>query len=100
MGTGFSKKKKEAKQMQEQFRTLQSKLQTMEVTGSASQGLVTITLNGDGEMKQIKINPECVDKEDVEGLQLLIKNAYDDAQAKLKSQTSSLPGLPSGFPSF
>lgn len=98
MGTGFSKKKKEAKLMQQQFQMLQGKLQNLEVTGTASQGLVTITLTGDGDMKQVKINPDCVDPEDVEGLELLIKTAYQDAQAKLKSQTPSLPGMPPDFP--
>ncbi len=96
MGSGFSRKKKEAKIMQQQFSQLQSQMSNMEVMGTASAGLVTITLSGDGEMKSIKIKPECVDKEDVEGLELLIKSAYMDAQKKLKDTSHSnmnLPGL-------
>ena len=95
MGTGFSKKKKEAKQMQQQFSKMQEKMMTMEATGSAGNGLVTITLTGEGDLKAIKINPECVDKEDIEGLELLIKAAFTDAQKKLKEQSSSeMPGIP------
>lgn len=93
MGTGFSKKKKEARQMQEQFSRLQNQLQTTEVTGTAGNGLITLVLTGDGTLKHIKIKPECVDPEDVEGLEMLIKAAHDDAQEKLKSQTPAIPGM-------
>lgn len=96
MGSGFSRKKKEAKLMQQQFSQLQAQMSTMEVIGSAGGGLVTITLTGEGDMKSVKIKPDCVDKEDIEGLELLIKSAYADAQKKLKDSSPSnlnLPGL-------
>lgn len=102
MGTGFSKKKKQAKMMQEQFSQMQTQLQSMEVVGSSGNGLVTITMNGDNEIKQLKIKPECVDPEDVEGLEDLIKVAYHDALHKLKEASNQkLPGgMPQGFPGF
>jgi DNA-binding YbaB/EbfC family protein len=100
MGTGFSKKKKETKLLQQQFQQLQGQMQNLEVTGHSTQNLIAITINGDGDLKQIKINPTCVDPEDVEGLEMLIKSAYEDAQKKLKEKTPSMPGLPPGFPSF
>lgn len=87
MGTGFSRKKKEAKLMQQQFSQIQDKMGSVEVTGAAGNGLVTITLMGNGEMKSIKIKPECVDKEDLEGLEILIKAAHSDAQKKLKENS-------------
>lgn len=100
MGTGFSKKKKQAKQMQAQLMQMQSRMESTEVTGTAGNGLVTVTLSGDYDMKQLIIKPECVDKEDIEGLTLLVKAAYQDALGKLKKETmGDLPqGLPSGFP--
>jgi len=99
MGTGFSKKKKQARMMQEQLTKMQTQMQQTEVTGSAGNGLVTLIMNGDNELKQIKIKPECVDPEDVEGLEDLIKSAYADAQKQLKSQQMegmppSMPGMP------
>lgn len=94
MGTGFSRKKKEAKMMQNQFSQIQEKMSHLEIKGSAGNGLVTITLTGEGEMKAIKIKPDCVDPEDVEGLEVLIKAAYHDAQKNLKEQT------PSGLSNF
>jgi DNA-binding YbaB/EbfC family protein len=100
MGTGFAKKKKQAKAMQQQFSQMQSQLQSLEITGSAGNGLVTIVLNGDNEIKQLKINPQCVDPEDVEGLEDLIKAAYKDANEKVKKESmKNLPSqLPGGMP--
>lgn len=96
MGTGFSKKKKEAKVLQEQLKQIQSQLKKTEVTGTAGYGLVNLTLSGEGDLKNIKIKPECVDPEDVEGLEMLIKAAFADAQSKLESQ-AKIPGLPPGL---
>ncbi len=65
-----------------------------EVTGSAGNGLVTITLSGDHELKKIKIDKQCVDPEDVEGLELLITSAYKDACEQLsKDSQAGLGGL-------
>jgi DNA-binding YbaB/EbfC family protein len=94
MGTGFSKKKKEARLLQEQFSKMQNQMQTAEAIGTAGNGLVSLTLSGEGDLKQIKIKPECVDPEDIEGLETLIKAAHADAQNKLKAQTPSIPGFP------
>ena len=93
MGTGFSKKKKQAKLIQQQLSQIQQKLLKEEATGSAGHGLVTITLTGENEMRQIKINPDCVDPDDVEGLEALIKAAYVDAQQKLSAKAPPLSGL-------
>lgn len=95
MGTGFAKKKKQAREMQNKILEMQNKMKDAEATGSAGNGLVTITLTAT-EIKHIKIKPECVDPEDVEGLEDLIKAAYKDAAAKLEADTQ-LPDLPSGF---
>jgi len=91
MGSGFLKKKKQAKMMHEQFSQMQEslnqKLEALEVTGQAGNGLVEITLNGSNEMLKLRIKPECVDKDDIGGLETLIKAAYNDACEKLKEQS-------------
>jgi DNA-binding YbaB/EbfC family protein len=97
MGTGFSKKKKEARLMQQQMNFVQNELQNLEVVGAAGSGLVTVTLTGDGEMKQIKIKPECVDVEDLEGLEMLIRAAHADAHKRLKEKAPPIPGFPGFF---
>lgn len=101
MGSGFSKKKKQARALQDQFSKLQANLQNAEAIGSAGNGLVTVTLSGDHELKQIKIKPDCVDAEDIEGLEDLIKAAFADASKKLKEESvQAMPGLPAGFPNL
>lgn len=97
MGSGFAKKKKQAKVLQEQLSQLQTQMQTAEAQGSAGNGLVTLTLSGEHELKNITIKPECVDPEDVEGLQDLIKAAFADATAKLTAQS---PKMPPGMPNL
>lgn len=93
MGSGFLKKKKQARMFQEQLSSMQGaltqRLEQLEVTGSAGNGLVQVTLNGSHEMKKLSIKPECVDPEDIEGLETLIKAAYQDAYNQLKEQTES-----------
>jgi nucleoid-associated protein EbfC len=103
MGSGFAKKKKQAKAMQEQIMQMQSQMQSSEAIGTAGNGLVTLTLTGGHELKSLVIKPECVDPEDVEGLQDLIKAAYADALSKLDSQMT-MPkmagGIGGGLPDF
>ena len=96
MGSGYSKMKKQAKQFQDQLSKMQEEMQNLEVSGSSGNGLVQITLSGEKEIKNITINPECEDPEDVEGLQDLIQVAFNDAASKIQdnSPTSMLDSLP------
>jgi len=100
MGSGYAKKKKEAKKLQETFKEMQAKLKEVEEQGVAGNGLVTITLNGEHEMTDIKIKSECVDPDDVEALEDLIRAAHSDAVKKIDDNSSSSLGFPSipGFP--
>lgn len=95
MGSGFLKKKKQNKMIYEQLNKMQEEMQNLEVTGTAGNGLVTIKLSGEHEMKQIKIKPECVDKDDLEGLEALIKAAYEDAAKQIKDKTPATPNISS-----
>ncbi len=98
MGSGFSKMKKQAKQFQDQLAQMQEDMQKLEVTGTAGNGLVEITISGEKEVKKLSINPECVDPEDVEGLQDLIIVAFNDAVKKVeeKSPGTGMEGLGMG----
>lgn len=101
MGSGFLKRKKEAKALQEQFMQMRSKMEGTEVEGSSGHGLVTVILSGDYAMKSIKIKPECVDPEDIDGLQDLIKAAYQDAVKKMEAQSmQGMEHLKGGIPGF
>jgi DNA-binding YbaB/EbfC family protein len=94
MGSGFSKRKKQAKELQSQLLGMQETMKKTEVTGSAGNGLVTVRMNGENEVLQVKINPECVDKDDIEGLEDLIKAALKDANKQLAAQQpTGIPGM-------
>lgn len=99
MGSGFAKKKKEAKRLQEQLQQMQTEVKNQEATGKAGNGLVELTLSGEHQIKKLKIKPECVDPDDIEGLEDLICAAHNDALKQLESRSPSLsiPGMP-GLP--
>lgn len=97
MGSGFSKMKKQARQMQEQMEKMQEEQKAASYEGSAGNGLVTVVLDGEKSLKSIEIKPDCVDPDDVDGLQDLIQAAFDEATAKVAEASSSM--MP-GFPGF
>lgn len=98
MGSGFAKKKKQAKLLQDKMMKMQEEMEVTEVMGQSGNGLVEIILTGSHELKSIKIKPECIDPEDAEGLQDLIKAAYNDANKQLEKK-SGMPDLSTlGFP--
>lgn len=103
MGSGFSKMKKQARAMQEQYAKAREEMQNKRVEGSSGNGLVTIILDGERNMRDIKIKPECVDKEDLEGLQDLILAAFENAASQIDENensgdpTSMLANMPFSF---
>ena len=99
----FSDVLSQAKKMQEKMKETQENLRKIEVEGVAGGETVKIILNGDYELKNIKINENLL-KEKKEILEDLIIAAHSDAKQKLKSKTSeeiekitSGIGLPPGF---
>jgi DNA-binding YbaB/EbfC family protein len=99
MGSGYSKMKKQAKLMEQQLETMRSEMKTKTATGTSGNGLVTVVMNGEKQLLAIKIKPECVDVNDLEGLQDLIKAAHDDAFSKLGDDPMSggMPSIPFSF---
>lgn len=87
MGSGYSKMKKQRKLFEEQFSKMQEEMQHSEYEGISGNGLVRVVLSGDKNIKSIKIKPECVNPEDVEGLEDLIFAAFKDAQDKLEENS-------------
>jgi len=83
----------EAQKMQER---LQRQMTEMRVEATAGGGMIAVTVNGNKQLMQIKIDPEVVSKDDVEMLQDLILAAINDAHRKvdeaLASQMSGMMG--------
>ncbi len=99
MGSGFAKMKKQARMLEEQVEQMRYKMQNTTYTGTSGNGLVTVKINGEKELQTIVIQPACVDAQDVEGLQDLIKAACEHAYSQIKEEgtdTSSM-GLPFSF---
>jgi DNA-binding YbaB/EbfC family protein len=80
---------KSAKEMQDK---LQKEMAEMRVEGSSGGGMVNAVLDGTKNLISLKINPEVVDKDDVEMLQDLIMAAYNDAAAKVDEMVSEKLG--------
>ncbi|MDH5467053.1 MAG: YbaB/EbfC family nucleoid-associated protein [Candidatus Aminicenantes bacterium] len=80
---------KTAKEMQEK---LQKELAEMRVEGTSGGGMVTVTLDGQKNLMSIRIDPEVVNKDDVEMLQDLIIAAFNDAGTKVDEELSQKMG--------
>ena len=92
----------QAQQMQRKMMEVDKKLNEMEVTGSVSGGLVTITMTGKGDVKRVKIDASL--KEDIEVLEDLILAAFSEAkknadklsETEMKSVSGGMP-MPPGI---
>jgi DNA-binding YbaB/EbfC family protein len=98
MGSGFSKMKKQARMMEQQLEAMRNEMKAKQLTGSSGNGLVTVIINGEKEVQKISIKPECIDPNDLEGLQDLIKAACEDAYAKVSEDPASNFSMPGGLP--
>lgn len=63
---------KQAQKMQEDIERVQAQLEEREFTASAAGGMIELTMTGGKELKSVKLNPDCVDKENIEDLQDII----------------------------
>ena len=70
---------KQAQKMQQDMMKMQQELQEKEYTAAAGGGVVTATVNGKHELKNLEIDPEAVDPDDVEMLQDLVVSAVNEA---------------------
>ncbi len=97
---------KQVQQMQAEMQKAQEQLGSETVEASAGGGMVTVVISGDLELKDVKIDPNAVDPEDVEMLQDMvlaatneaIRSAQELAASKMQAATGGLmgPGGPAG----
>ena len=95
---------KQAQEMQSKMAEMQTALADLEVVGQSGGGFVTVTVNGKGDVKRVKIDPKLVDPNEVAVLEDLIVAAARDAKTKadaeMQEQMAKLTGglqLPPGF---
>ena len=97
MGMDMNKLLQQVGEMQEQMQQAQAELTNETVEATAGGGMVTVTANGAGEIKAIKINPKAIDPDDTEMLEDMILAAVNEAIRSANSLAESkLGGLTGG----
>jgi DNA-binding YbaB/EbfC family protein len=90
---------KQAKVLQEKMQGIQAEIAALEATGSAGAGLVTVTVDGKGGLKRLKIDPTLAKPEEIEILEDLIIAAANDARVKAEAMAAEkMKALTAGIP--
>ena len=75
----------QAQQMQEQMVSAQQELAETTVDGTVGDGLVTVTVNGTGDLVGVKIRKDSFDPSEPEDLEDLIVAAFRDAKSQAEA---------------
>ena len=78
-GMDLSAMMKQVQQMQAEMVEAQEKLKDEVVEASAGGGMVKVTMTGDMQLREIKIDPDAIDPEDAEMLQDMVAAAVNEA---------------------
>jgi nucleoid-associated protein EbfC len=83
-------------QLQAKLAKTQEELGKMEIEASAGGGAVTVIIDGQQNIKSVKISKEVVDPGDVEMLEDLVLSAIKEAVAKSQEAAASKMGALTG----
>ncbi|CAA9480379.1 MAG: Nucleoid-associated protein YaaK [uncultured Solirubrobacterales bacterium] len=86
----------QAQQMQAEMAKAQEELKSEVVEASAGGGTVTVKVTGDLELREVRIDPDAVDPEDVELLQDMVLAAVNEALRSAQELASSRLGAATG----
>lgn len=98
-GMNINQLMKEAKKMQADMEKSQVELTAKEFEATAGGGAITVKVSGDKQLKEIKLQKDIVDPDDVEMLQDLIITCVNEALRKVDSAQAqqfgkyNIPGL-------
>jgi DNA-binding YbaB/EbfC family protein len=76
---------KQAQEMQTKLQEMQARLADVELPGTSGGGMITVTLNGKGEMKKVRIDPKLFASADAQMVEDLIVAAFNDAKGKVEA---------------
>jgi nucleoid-associated protein EbfC len=94
----INKMLKQVQQMQADMAKAQDELKDEIVEASAGGGMVVVKVSGDLEVKEIRIDPDAVDPEDVELLQDMVLAATNEAiRSAQELANRKLGGLTGGL---
>ncbi len=71
------------KQFQQAQERIQAEIAALDIEGTAGGGVVTVRMDGQKNLKSLKIEPDAVNKDDLEMLQDLILAAVGEAARKI-----------------
>jgi nucleoid-associated protein EbfC len=83
---------KQVQQMQAEMAKAQEQLKSEVVEASAGGGMVTVKISGDLQIREIRIDPDAVDPEDVELLQDMVLAATNEAIRSAQELAASKMG--------
>ncbi len=87
------------KDLQAKYQEMQEQLKTLQASGTAGGGIVTIRMTGLMEVTQVEIAQEAVEDGDTEMLQDLVRAAFNAAMSNLKDKIQEeTAGAFGGFP--
>ena len=86
----------QVQKMQAEMMKAQEELKNEVVEASAGGGMVTVKISGDLELKELRIDPEAVDPEDVELLQDMVQAAVNEAIRSAQELAASKMGAATG----
>ena len=87
---------RQVQQMQEEMAKAQESLKDEVVEASAGGGMVTVKVNGEMEILELKIDKEAVDPEDVELLQDMVQAAVNEALRSAQELAANKLGAVTG----
>lgn len=100
-GANMQQLMKQAQKMQRDMERVQAEIQEKEVEASAGGGMVKVVITGDKQIKELTIDPQAIDPDDVEMLQDLVIAAVNEglreAEEMVSKEMSKVTGgLPTG----
>ena len=97
--TNFQQILQMGQQMQARLSELQTELGKQSVSCSSGGGMVTVTADGRGHVREIRIDPSVVDPNDVEMLEDLVIAAVNEAQQRAEQvYEEEMKKVAGGFP--
>ena len=92
MPGNMNKLMKQAKKLQEQMAKLEEEIKEKTVEATSGGGVVKVVVSGDQELKEIQIDPELLDPEELDMLQDLIMAAVNEGLRKAKEMSAEEMG--------
>ena len=88
----FGDPRKMMKQIQQAQERLQAEVAAILVEASAGGGVVRVEMDGQKQLRSLKIDPEVVNRDDVEMLQDLVLSAVNEASRKVEASIQEKVG--------